>query len=80
MLLFLGMPYPQNLQTAKEVEGIVRENGAVPATIAILDGVPIIGIYCPPPVCAFNYFLPLINFKHKSFDLSRMMKCLRVTG
>ncbi|CAK7331154.1 unnamed protein product [Dovyalis caffra] len=34
-----GMPYPKNLETAKEVEAIVRENGAVPATIAILDGV-----------------------------------------
>ncbi|AES87626.1 indigoidine synthase A-like protein [Medicago truncatula] len=39
-----GMPYPQNLQTAKEVEGIVKKNGAVPATIAILDGVPIVGL------------------------------------
>ncbi|KAL0722892.1 hypothetical protein Bca4012_037491 [Brassica carinata] len=39
-----GMPYPQNLQTAKEVESIVRENGAVPATIAILNGVPCIGL------------------------------------
>ncbi|OMO59827.1 Pseudouridine-5'-phosphate glycosidase [Corchorus capsularis] len=35
-----GMPYPQNFETAKEVEAIVRENGAVPATIAILDGIP----------------------------------------
>ncbi|GJT38967.1 indigoidine synthase A family protein [Tanacetum coccineum] len=40
----LGMPYPQNLETAKEVEAIVRENGAVPATIAILDGIPCIGL------------------------------------
>ncbi|WOK96656.1 hypothetical protein Cni_G05363 [Canna indica] len=39
-----GMPYPQNLQTAKEVEAIVKENGAIPATIAILDGVPCIGL------------------------------------
>ncbi|KAJ0084244.1 hypothetical protein Patl1_29429 [Pistacia atlantica] len=39
-----GMPYPQNLETAKEVEEIVRDNGAVPATIAILDGVPCIGL------------------------------------
>jgi pseudouridine-5'-phosphate glycosidase len=38
------MPYPQNLQTAKEVESIVRENGAIPATIAILNGVPCIGL------------------------------------
>ncbi|XP_027335261.1 uncharacterized protein LOC113849507 isoform X1 [Abrus precatorius] len=39
-----GMPYPQNLETAKEVESIVRENGAVPATIAILDGTPCVGL------------------------------------
>ncbi|XP_021894181.1 uncharacterized protein LOC110811880 isoform X2 [Carica papaya] len=39
-----GMPYPQNLETAREVEAIVRENGAVPATIAILEGTPCIGL------------------------------------
>lgn len=33
-----GMPYPKNLETAKKVERIVRENGAIPATICILDG------------------------------------------
>ncbi len=33
-----GMPYPQNVQTAREVEQIIRDNGAVPATIAIIDG------------------------------------------
>ena len=38
------MPYPQNLETAKEVEAIVRQNGAIAATIAILDGVPCIGV------------------------------------
>ncbi|GFZ20723.1 indigoidine synthase A family protein [Actinidia rufa] len=40
----LRMPYPQNLETAKEVEAIVRENRAVPATVAILDGVPCVGL------------------------------------
>ncbi|XP_038690929.1 pseudouridine-5'-phosphate glycosidase isoform X2 [Tripterygium wilfordii] len=40
-----GMPYPQNLETAKEVEAIVRENGAIPATVAILDGTPCIGLH-----------------------------------
>jgi len=39
-----GMPYPQNVQTAREVEQIVREHGAVPATIAILDGKIKIGL------------------------------------
>jgi pseudouridylate synthase len=33
-----GMPYPDNLSTAREVEQIVREHGAVPATIALVDG------------------------------------------
>ncbi|KDO44930.1 hypothetical protein CISIN_1g0237171mg, partial [Citrus sinensis] len=38
------MPYPQNFETAKEVEAIVRNNGAVPATIAILEGLPCVGL------------------------------------
>ncbi len=34
-----GMPYPQNLEMAREVEEVVRKGGAVPATIAIIGGV-----------------------------------------
>ena len=33
-----GMPYPQNVETALKVEEIVRQNGAVPATIAVING------------------------------------------
>ena len=33
-----GMPYPQNVETALKVEAIIRENGAVPATIAVIGG------------------------------------------
>jgi pseudouridylate synthase len=33
-----GMPYPQNLEMAREVEAIVRDHGAIPATIAVIDG------------------------------------------
>jgi pseudouridylate synthase len=33
-----GMPYPGNLSTAREVEQIIRDRGAVPATIALVDG------------------------------------------
>ena len=33
-----GMPYPQNVETALNVEKIIRENGAVPATVAIIGG------------------------------------------
>jgi len=39
-----GMPYPQNKETALQVEKIVRQNGAIPATIAILNGKIKIGL------------------------------------
>ncbi|MBC3870631.1 pseudouridine-5'-phosphate glycosidase [Undibacterium oligocarboniphilum] len=39
-----GMPYPQNVQTAREVEQIIREQGAVPATIAVMEGKIHIGL------------------------------------
>jgi pseudouridine-5'-phosphate glycosidase len=39
-----GMPYPQNVAMARTVEGIVRDGGAVPATIAVLHGRPTIGL------------------------------------
>ncbi|MBZ5738125.1 pseudouridine-5'-phosphate glycosidase [Nocardioides mangrovi] len=39
-----GMPYPQNVAMATEVEGIVRDHGATPATIAILDGRLCVGL------------------------------------
>ena len=39
-----GMPYPQNVTMAQEVEQIIRDAGAVPATIAIIDGKICIGL------------------------------------
>ncbi|MDQ0453832.1 pseudouridine-5'-phosphate glycosidase [Rhizobium paknamense] len=39
-----GMPYPKNVEMAKSVEAIIRENGAVPATIAIIEGVLHVGL------------------------------------
>jgi len=39
-----GMPYPQNIETAKACEEIIRENGAVPATTAIIGGKIKIGL------------------------------------
>jgi pseudouridine-5'-phosphate glycosidase len=39
-----GMPYPQNVQMAREVEQIIRDAGAVPATIALIDGKICIGL------------------------------------
>jgi pseudouridylate synthase len=39
-----GMPYPQNLAMATNVEKVIRDNGAVPATIAIMDGRFCVGV------------------------------------
>jgi pseudouridylate synthase len=39
-----GMPFPQNLDTARLVEATVRDHGAVPATIAVLDGTLHVGL------------------------------------
>ncbi|GAA4068228.1 pseudouridine-5'-phosphate glycosidase [Nonomuraea soli] len=39
-----GLPRPRNLEVARELEGVVRAAGAVPATIAVLDGVAKVGL------------------------------------
>lgn len=39
-----GMPYPKNVKTALEVEKVIRDNGAVPATIGIIEGDAIVGM------------------------------------
>ena len=39
-----GMPYPKNVTTALEVESVIREHGAIPATIGIIDGNPVVGM------------------------------------
>ncbi len=39
-----GMPYPQNVETARKVEDVARKGGATPATIAVLDGKLHIGL------------------------------------
>ncbi len=43
-IISFGMPYPTNVEAALEVEKIIRENNCVPATIAILNGEPVIGL------------------------------------
>ncbi len=42
-ILTHGMPHPQNIETALEVEGVVRNQGAVPASIGLLDGTVHVG-------------------------------------
>ncbi len=39
-----GMPYPRNLETALGVQDVVRAHGAVPATVALVEGVPRVGL------------------------------------
>src|SRR5205807_10632749 len=39
-----GLPQPQNLETAQRLEQIIRDNGATPATIAVLSGKPWVGL------------------------------------
>lgn len=39
-----GMPWPQNLEMAQGVEAVIRDNGAVPATIAVIEGALCIGL------------------------------------
>ncbi|MFJ3583792.1 pseudouridine-5'-phosphate glycosidase [Streptomyces sp. NPDC090127] len=39
-----GLPRPRNLAVARELEALVRSGGAVPATIAVIDGVPHVGL------------------------------------
>jgi len=42
-----GLPSPRNLETARAVEAVVREEGAVPATIAVIEGALHIGLDAP---------------------------------
>ena len=39
-----GLPFPHNIETAKKLEAIVRDGGAIPATIAVLDGKFCVGL------------------------------------
>lgn len=43
-LISHGLPYPDNLELAHEAQGLVRQHGAVPATIGVISGVPKIGL------------------------------------
>src|SRR5947208_8646908 len=43
-LIAHGLPWPWNLETAHRAEAAVRDAGAVPATIAVLDGRPTVGL------------------------------------
>lgn len=56
-----GMPYPQNLDVALKIEQTVRDNGCIPATIAIIDGIPKIGLA--------KYDLEILAGKNKNINV-----------
>jgi pseudouridine-5'-phosphate glycosidase len=58
-----GMPYPQNVQTAREVEQLIRDAGAVPATIAIMSGKICVGLS--------DEQLELLGTSHDAMKVSR---------
>jgi pseudouridylate synthase len=58
-----GMPYPQNVHTAREVEQVIRDAGAVPATIAIMAGRICIGLS--------DEQLELLGTSHDAMKVSR---------
>lgn len=39
-----GLPYPRNIEMAREVEQVIRDNGAIPATCAFINGSPLVGL------------------------------------
>ena len=43
-LISHGLPWPLNLETAQAAEAVIREEGAIPATIGVIDGRPIVGL------------------------------------
>ena len=43
-LIAHGLPWPTNLETARQAENAVRQEGAVPATVAVWQGVPTVGL------------------------------------
>ncbi|MCL6439614.1 MAG: pseudouridine-5'-phosphate glycosidase, partial [Rubrobacteraceae bacterium] len=43
-LISHGLPRPDNLRVARELEEIVRDEGAIPATVGVVDGVPRVGL------------------------------------
>jgi len=86
-----GMPYPQNVQMAREVEQIIRDAGAVPATIAIIDGKICIGLNeqqlellgtSPDAMKVSRRDLPFVLAQHKlgATTVAATMICAELAG
>jgi hypothetical protein len=92
LLLLIGLPYPDNVQTGRELESIVREHGSIPATIAIINGTIKIGKEKVEERNFFSYifYLFLSFFLSKAFLIlnwntlanlvAKLLKLRRVTS
>lgn len=68
-----GMPYPRNVECALAVEKAVRDNGAVPATIGIIDGEPIVGM-TPEEIESFGQRKGIIKVSRRDIPVVTAMK------
>lgn len=68
-----GMPYPKNVECALAVEKAVRDNGAVPATIGIIDGEPIVGM-TPEEIESFGQRKGIIKVSRRDIPVVTAMK------
>jgi pseudouridine-5'-phosphate glycosidase len=86
-----GMPYPQNVQMAREVEQIIRDGGAVPATIAIIGGKICVGLSdgqlellgtAPDAMKVSRRDLPFVLSQHKlgATTVAATMICAQLAG
>ena len=62
------MPYPKNVETALKVEQVIRDHGAVPATIGIIDGEPIVGM-TPEEIEQFGNRKGVLKVSHRDLPV-----------
>ena len=74
-----GLPYPHNVELAMEMEAIVREEGAVPATIAMVDGVPRVGLDEDDIVRLADGKMPVTKLSRRDLGAAVMRKELGAT-
>lgn len=71
-----GLPYPQNLETALKLESIIRENGAVPATVAVFQGEFCVGLDSAQiEILATNINIRKISRRDLAVAVSKKLDC-----
>ena len=73
-----GMPYPKNVQTALLVEKTIREHGAIPATIGIIDGNPVVGM-TPEEIEEFGKRKGILKASRRDLPVIYAKKCWAAT-